>query len=77
MVYSWFNSKAIAAVNDIIVSNHYTIFNIYSLIGVNFLLSDIDKYIFTYNSLATGSCSNHNFILVSVNPVDEVKEAQY
>ena len=45
--------------------------------GVNFLLSDIDKYIPTYNNLANGSWSKHNLILVSVNPVDEAKEAQY
>lgn len=77
MGYSWFNSKAVAAVNDIITSNSDTVFNIYSLMGVNFLLSDIDKYISTYNNLANGSWSKHNLILVSVNPVDEAKEAQY
>ncbi len=76
MGYSWFNSTAVNAVNNIISSNPGTTFNIYSLMGVNFLLSDIDKYIPTYNNLATGTWKNHNLILVSVNPVDEVKEAQ-
>ena len=45
--------------------------------GVNFLLSDIDKYIPKYKELATGSWSKHNLILVSVNPVDEAKERQH
>lgn len=76
MGFSWFNSTAVNAVNNIIASNPDTTFNIYSLMGVNFLLSDIDKYIPTYNNLATGSWNNHNLILVSVNPVDEVKESQ-
>lgn len=74
--YSWFNSTAVSAVNSIISSNPNVKFNIYSLMGVNFLLSDIDKYIPTYNSLANGAWNNHNLILVSVNPVDEAKEAQ-
>ena len=76
MGYSWFNSTAVSAVNNIISSNPDTTFNIYSLMGVNFLLSDIDKYIPKYNELASGSWSDHNLILVSVNPVDEAKEAQ-
>lgn len=75
--YSWFNSTAVSAVNSIISSNPNVKFNVYSLMGVNFLLSDIDKYIPTYNSLANGAWNNHNLILVSVNPVDEVKEAQH
>ena len=77
MGYSWFNSTAVGAVNNIISSNPNVKFNIYSLMGVNFLLSDIDKYIPTYNSLANGAWKNHNLILVSVNPVDEAKEAQH
>ena len=76
MGYSWFNDTAVAAVNNIIASNPGTTFNIYSLMGVNFLLSDIDKYIPTYNNLAQGAWKDHNLILVSVNPVDEAKEAQ-
>lgn len=76
MGFSWFNSTAIDAVNNIISNNPGTTFNIYSLMGVNFLLSDIDKYIPKYNELAQGVWSNHNLILVSVNPVDEAKEAQ-
>lgn len=75
--YSWFNSTAIAAVNSILNSNPNTTYNIYSLMGVNFLLSDINSYIPKYNSLASGSWKNHNIILVSVNPVDENKERQY
>ena len=74
--YSWFNSTAVSAVNSIISSNPNVKFNVYSLMGVNFLLSDIDKYIPTYNSLANGAWNNHNLILVSVNPVDEAKESQ-
>lgn len=77
MGYSWFNSTAVSAVNNIIANNPDTTFNIYSLMGVNFLLSDINKYIPKYNSLATNDWKNHNLILVSVNPVDEVLEAQY
>lgn len=76
MGYSWFNSTAVPAVNNILSSNPGTTFNIYSLMGVNFLLSDIDKYIPTYNNLAQGDWKDHNLILVSVNPVDEQKEAQ-
>lgn len=76
MGYSWFYSTAVPAVNNIIASNPDTIFNIYSLMGVNFLLSDIDKYIPAYKSLAQNEWKNHNLILVSVNPVDEAKEAQ-
>ena len=77
MSYTWFNSSAVPAVNAIIAKNPDVTYNIISLMGVNALLSDIDKYIPTYNSLATGSWSNHNLILVSVNPVDEVIEAQH
>lgn len=76
MGYSWFNGTAVPAVNNIIASNPGTTFNIYSLMGVNFLLSDIDKYIPAYNNLAQGAWKDHNLILVSVNPVDEAKEAQ-
>lgn len=76
MGYSWFNSTAVNAVNSIINANPDTTYNIYSLMGVNFLLSDIDKYIPKYIELAKNSWSKHNLILVSVNPVDETKEAQ-
>ena len=75
MGYSWFNGTAVSAVNNIISSNPNTTFNIYSLMGVNFLLSDIDKYIPTYNNLAQGDWKDHNLILVSVNQLDEAKEA--
>lgn len=77
MSYSWFNSTAVSAVNSIIQANPNTTYNIYSLMGVNMLLYDIDKYVSSYNSLSSGSWSNHNIILVSVNPVDENKESQY
>ena len=77
MGYSWFNSTAVSAVNNIISSNPNVTYNIYSLMGVNFLLSDIDKYISKYSELSNDYWKNHNIILVSVNPVDEDKEAQY
>ena len=77
MGYSWFSSTAISAVNIILAANPGTTFNIYSLMGVNFLLSDINKYIPKYNSLAVNEWQGHNLILVSVNPVDEVMEAKY
>lgn len=75
--YSWFNSTAVGAVNSILSSNPNTTYNIYSLMGANMLLYDINKYIPLYNSLASGAWSKHNVILVSVNPVDEVVEAQH
>ncbi len=77
MGYSWFESEAIGTVNSIIAANPGTTYNIYSLMGVNFLLYDIDKYIPKYNELAEGAWSNHNLILVSVNPVNEEIEAQH
>ncbi len=77
MSYSWFNSTAVPAVNAIINANPGTKYNIFSLMGVNMLLYDIDKYIPEYNSLATGSWKNHNIILVSVTPVNESVEAQH
>ena len=77
MGYSWFSSTAISAVNNILAANPGTTFNIYSLMGVNFLLSDINKYIPKYNSLAVNEWQGHNLILVSVNPVDEVMEAKH
>lgn len=77
MSYSWFNSTAVPAVNNIISSYDNVKFNIYSMMGVNMLLYDIDKYISSYNSLASGSWKNHNVILVSVNPVDENIERQH
>ncbi len=76
MGYSWFNSTAVPAVNSVLASNPNTKYNIYSLMGVNFLLSDIDKYIPLYNSLASGQWKNHKIILVSVTPVNEAIEAQ-
>lgn len=76
MGFSWFNSTAVPAVNSILARNPNTKYNIYSLMGVNHLLSEIDKYIPTYNSLATGEWKNHKIILVSVGPVNEEVEAQ-
>ncbi len=75
--YSWFNSTAVGAVNSILANNPNTTYNIYSLMGANMLLYDINKYIPLYNSLASGAWSKHNVILVSVNPVDEAVEAQH
>jgi len=76
MGYSWFNSTAVSAVNRILAENPGTKYNIFSLMGVNFLLSDIDKYIPTYNNLSIGAWKDHKIILVSVTPVNEAIEAQ-
>ena len=77
MGYSWFESTAIPNTNSILSSNNGTTYNIFSLMGVNFLLYDIDKYIPKYNELADGAWSKHRIILVSANPVNEAVEAQY
>ncbi len=77
MSYSWFNSTAVPAVNSILASNPGTKYNIYSLMGVNVLLGDIDKYIPKYNELAAGAWKDHKIILVSVTPVNESVEAQH
>ena len=69
--YTWFNSTAVPAVNNLLNNSNGITYNIYSLMGVNYLLSDIDKYITKYNSLASGDWSKHNIILVSVTPVNE------
>ena len=71
MGYSWFNKTAVPAVNKIIREHPGVRYNIYSLMGVNYLLGDIDSYIPTYNSLATGAWKDHKIILVSVTPVNE------
>ena len=76
MGYTWFESVAIPNTNGVLNSNSGTTYNIFSLMGVNYLLTDIDKYIPKYNELATGSWSKHRIILVSVNPVNEAVEAQ-
>lgn len=76
MSYSWFNSTAVPKVNNIISSNPNTKYNIYSLMGVNMLLYDINKYIPKYNELANGSWKNQKIILVSVTPVNESIEAK-
>ena len=77
MGYSWFYSTAIPAVNNILNSNPDVTYNIISYMGVNFLLSDIDKYISSYNNLVANQWKEHNLIVVSVNPVDENKERVY
>ena len=77
MGYAWFESTAIPAVNKIIADHPGTRYNIISLMGVNYLLSDIDKYIVKYNELANGSWKDQNIILVSVNPVNEQIEASH
>jgi len=74
--YTWFNSTAIGAVNNII-SDSDTTYNIFSLMGVNYLLSDIDNYITKYNSLASNEWKNYRIILVSVTPVNETIEASH
>ena len=74
--YSWFDSSAVPSVNTILNAGAGTTYNIISLMGVNYLLSDIDKYIVKYNELALGSWAKHNIIIVSVNPVDESVESQ-
>ena len=76
MGFNWFNGTAVPAVNRIISANPNTKYNIYSLMGVNHLLQEIDKYIPTYNNLATGAWKNQKIILVSVGPVNESIEAQ-
>ena len=77
MGYDWFASTAVPAVNQIISSNPNNHYNILSYMGVNYLLSDLDKYIPKYNELANGAWKNQNVILVSVNPVNESVEAQH
>ncbi|MBR6133341.1 MAG: SGNH/GDSL hydrolase family protein [Bacilli bacterium] len=77
MGYSWFASSAVPAINNLITQYPNTTFNIISYMGVNFLLSDIDKYIVKYNELARTSWKNQNIVLVSVNPVNEAIEAQH
>ena len=77
MAYTWFESTAIPAVNQIIASHPGTRYNIISLMGVNFLLADIDKYVVKYNELANGAWKDQNIILVSANPVNEQIEASH
>ena len=77
MGYDWFSSNAVSVVNSILSSNPNSRYNIVSYMGVNFLLSDINKYIPLYNNLANSTWNDHNFVVVSVNPVDEVKESTY
>ena len=77
MGYTWFNNTAVPAVNKIIRDNPGVRYNIYSLMGVNYLLGDIDKYIPTYNSLANGEWKDQKIILVSVTPVNEEIERQH
>ena len=76
MGYSWFADTAIPNTNSVLNSNSGTTYNIISLMGVNYLLYDIDKYIPKYNELATGAWSKHRIILVSVNPVNEEIESR-
>ena len=77
MAYTWFESTAVPAVNKIIADHPGTRYNIISLMGVNFLLGDIDKYVVKYNELANGAWKDQNIILVSVNPVNEQIEASH
>lgn len=75
MGYDWFVSTAIPAVNKILNNDTKTTYNIVSYMGVNGL--GADKYVSKYKELANGDWKGHNLILVSINPVDEAKEAQY
>ena len=76
MGYSWFESTAVPAVNQILANNPGTKYNIYTWMGVNFLLYDIDKYVVKYNELVNGAWKGHKVILVSVGPVNEAVEAE-
>lgn len=75
--YSWFESTALPAVNKILTNDPNTTYNIVSYMGVNYLLSDVDKYVVKYKELANSQWKKHNIIIVSVNPVDEAKEKQH
>ena len=75
MSYSWFSNTAVPAADRILSSNKGTRYNIYSLMGVNNLLNDINSYISKYNELANGSWKNHKIVLVAVTPVNESIEA--
>ncbi len=75
MSYSWFNGTAVSATNNLLSQSQGTKYNIYSLMGVNILLGDIDNYVSRYKQLADNDWKNHKIILVSVTPVDEGKEA--
>ena len=77
MGYDWFNSTAVPAINRILQSDPNTTYNIISNMGVNWLLSDVDKYIVKYKELANGVWKKHNIIIVSVNPVNETVESQH
>lgn len=77
MGYNWFSSAAVSAVDNIINSHVNTTYNIVSLMGVNGLLFDLNRYISLYPSLISNNWKNHNVILVSVTPVDEVLELQH
>lgn len=77
MGYSWFNSTAVPAVNQILASHPGVKYNIYTWMGVNFLLYDIDKYIPKYNELVNGAWKDHKVILVSVGPVNEAIEREH
>ena len=75
MSYNWFANTAVPAVNQILKSNSSKKYTIISNMGVNMLLSDVDKYISKYKELSNGEWKDQNVIIVSVNPVDENKEA--
>ena len=72
MGYDWFVSEAIPTVNKKLEEDDVIVFNL----GVNDL-GNVDKYKSKLNELATGDWSKAGRIIVmSVNPVDEAKEAQ-
>ena len=76
MGYAWFESTAVPAINNILKNDPNTTYNIISNMGVNWLLSDVDKYIVKYKELSNGAWKNHNIIIASVNPVNETIEKQ-
>lgn len=68
--YKWFEETAVPAVNSIINSgdNKYTII---SLMGVNGVLEDINKYEKKYKELSSGNWKNQKIVLVSIMPVED------
>ena len=70
MGYSWFASSAISQVNSQLQAGDTIVVNI----GVNGL--ECEKLASKLNELASGDWKDYKVIYMSVNPVDEEKEAQ-
>lgn len=75
MGLDWFKGTAKPYVDGILSSNPNTKYNIIINLGVNDL-GNKSNYVSTYNNLVS-AWSKHNIIIVSVTPVDEVKEKSY